>query len=181
MNLAGFILKLFGWKIDISTPDFPKCVICVAPHTSNWDFILGKIAYLSVGREAGFLMKESWFFPPLGHLLRSIGGIPVPKKKKSDLTEYLINRFNSQEKMCIAITPEGTRKRVDKWRKGFIYIAERADVPIVLAYIDYKRKVVALDKVFTPTGDIKEDLNAIKEYYSQFNARFPDKFSCAPE
>ena len=85
MNFSGFILKLFGWKVDITVPDFPKCIICVAPHTSNWDFILGELAIRSVGRRAGFLMKSSWFFFPLGYFFRAIGGIPVERKKKKHL------------------------------------------------------------------------------------------------
>ena len=82
-----------------SVPDFPKCVICVAPHTSNWDFILGKLAYAALGREAGFLMKESWFFPPLSFIFRAMGGIPVPPKSGSDLTDAIVDKFNSCSKM----------------------------------------------------------------------------------
>lgn len=174
-------MKLVGWKVNISTPDFPKCVICVAPHTSNWDFVIGKLAYLSAGREAGFLMKETWFFPPLGWIFRSIGGIPVPRKKKSDLTDYLIDKYKNSAKLSLAITPEGTRKRTDKWRKGFLHIALGANVPIVLAYIDYREKIVSLDKVFKPSGNVKYDLNEIKKYYSNFNAKFPEKFSTKEE
>lgn len=82
MNLSKWILRIAGWKVIITEPDYPKCIICVAPHTSNWDFILGELAITSVGRRAGFLMKESWFFFPLGYFFRAIGGIPVPRKKK---------------------------------------------------------------------------------------------------
>ncbi len=83
MKISSLILKLFGWSVTCSVPDYPKCIICVAPHTSNWDFILGKLAYASLGRKAGFLMKDTWFFWPMGVFFRSIGGIPVPRKKKS--------------------------------------------------------------------------------------------------
>ncbi|MDE6436075.1 MAG: acyltransferase, partial [Muribaculaceae bacterium] len=75
MNLSGLILKAFGWKVKVSVPDYPKCIICVAPHTSNWDFIIGKLAYASIGRKAGFLMKDTWFFWPMGCLFRAIGGV----------------------------------------------------------------------------------------------------------
>lgn len=82
MSLSGLILKLAGWKVDITQPDYPKSIVCVAPHTSNWDFVLCKFAYAAAGRKAGFLMKESWFFFPLGIVLRAIGGIPVPRRNK---------------------------------------------------------------------------------------------------
>ena len=75
--ISSFILRLFGWTVEVDVPDYPKCVICVAPHTSNWDFFIGKLAYLSIGRYAGFMMKKEWFFPPLGSLLTSMGGVPV--------------------------------------------------------------------------------------------------------
>ena len=86
-------LRLFGWKVVVTLPDYSKCVICVAPHTSNWDFILGKLAYGSIGRKAGFLMKKEWFFFPLGYLFRAMGGIPVDRKSSSSLTDQLADRF----------------------------------------------------------------------------------------
>lgn len=175
-KLSRFILKLFGWKVDISTPDYPKCIICVAPHTSNWDFILGKLAYAAMGRHAGFLMKESWFFWPLGPIFRSIGGVPVPRQRGSSLTAELVDRFNHSARMAIAITPEGTRSRVCQWRSGFLHIALDADVPIVLGAIDYGHKRIVIDTEFVPTGNIKADMAAIKRYYSQFTALYPDKF-----
>lgn len=175
-RLSRGILKMAGWSVDISTPDYPKCIICVAPHTSNWDFILGKLAYSAVGRHAGFLMKESWFFWPLGPIFRAIGGVPVPRQRGSALTAELVGRFRSSTRMALAITPEGTRSRVSQWRTGFLRIAMDADVPIVLGAIDYGRKRIVIDTEFVPTGDIDADLNAIKRYYRQFTALYPDKF-----
>lgn len=177
MNISKFLLKLFGWKTRLSVPDYPKAIICVAPHTSNWDFVLGKLAYASVGRQSGFLMKETWFFFPLGAIFRSMGGVAVPRRKGSDLTESIASKIKNSEKMVLAITPEGTRKRNKKWRKGFLYIAEKANVPILLAYIDYKEKEVGIISEFKPTGDTDLDLRRIKNYYKDFNAKFPDKFS----
>lgn len=80
MNLSKLILRIAGWRLNVTVPDYPKSIICVAPHTSNWDFILGKLAYAAVGRKAGFLMKESWFFFPLGCIFKAMGGIPVPRQ-----------------------------------------------------------------------------------------------------
>lgn len=178
MNLSGLILKTFGWKVSITVPDFPRCIICVAPHTSNWDFILGKLAYASVHRKAGFLMKSSWFFFPLGYLFKAIGGVPVERRNKSvSLVDVLTRRFCSSERLALAITPEGTRSRTDRWHTGFLAIARNADVPIVLGVLDYGSKRIIIESVFEPSGDIDADILTIKDYYSQFTAKYPEKFS----
>ncbi len=178
MNISGFILKLFGWKVDITVPDFPKCIICVAPHTSNWDFILGELAIRSVRRKAGFLMKSSWFFFPLGYFFRAIGGIPVERnKKKTSLVENLVRRFNTDRRLVIAITPEGTRGRVAEWHTGFLRIAYEANVPVALGAIDAPSKHITVTEVFEPTGNLQSDLVAIKTYYRNYVGIRPDKFT----
>lgn len=177
MSLSGAILKLFGWKVDITMPDVPKCLICVAPHTSNWDFIIGKLAYAAAGRKAGFLMKSQWFFWPLGCLFRAIGGIPVERKNKTvSLTDEVVRRFDEAVTLQLAITPEGTRSRTCRWHTGFLHIALRADVPIQLGVIDYEHKTVAIKDVFIPTGDVEADLSAVKRFYAPFKGKYPEKF-----
>lgn len=177
--LSKLILRLFGWSVHISVPDYPKCIICVAPHTSNWDFILGKLAYASVGRKAGFLMKESWFFWPLGCFFRGIGGIPVPRgrKKTTSLVDYIVNKYNSSDRLTLAITPEGTRSRTDNWHTGFLRIAEQADVPIALGVIDFSTKKILIERTYEPCGDVDRDMRAIKDFYKPFKGRHPEKFS----
>lgn len=176
MNLAGLILKIAGWRVDITVPDYPKCIICVAPHTSNWDFVLGKLAYASVKRKAGFLMKEEWFFFPLGIFFRAIGGIPVSRKRHNSLVEAIVDKFNHSTRMALAITPEGTRSATSKWHLGFLHIARQANVPIVLGAIDFRTKHIVIEKEFTPTGDAEADIKVIKKYYSRFTGRFPERF-----
>ena len=175
--LSRFILKLIGWKAVVNVPDLKKCVICVAPHTSNWDFIIGKIAYLSIGRQAGFMIKDSWFFFPLNLIFKAMGGVPVHRKHRSDLTDQIVKQFNSHSRFCIAITPEATRKKNRDWKKGFYFIALKANVPIVLAYIDYKKKEVGMAKIYTPTGDYNTDIIAIKDFYKDVTARNPQNFT----
>ena len=178
MNLAKFILRLAGWKVDITAPDYAKCIVSVAPHTTNWDFILGKLAYASVGRKAGFLMKASWFVFPFGPILRAMGGIPVERKHKTvSLTQVVNEKMKAADRMAIAITPEGTRSRVTEWHKGFLHIAHDAGVPILLGVIDGGSKTLIIRRVFIPTGDADNDLRIIKEYYSQFTALYPERFS----
>ena len=181
MNLAGRILRLFGWSVDISVPDYPKCIYCVAPHTSNWDFILGELTIRSVGRKAGFLMKASWFFFPLGAIFKAIGGVPVERKNKTvSLTDVIVEKFNSTDKLAIAITPEGTRKRVTDWHTGFLRIARKANVPIILAKIDASAKKITITDTFTPTGNIDDDMAAIKAYYRGAQGIRPENFSTDP-
>lgn len=177
MNFAGWLLKLAGWRVDITVPDYPKCIICVAPHTSNWDFILGKLAYASVGRKAGFLMKEAWFFWPLGCFFRAIGGIAVPKARGSRLTDIVICKIREADHIQLAITPEGTRSRVTRWHTGCLRIIYETGIPMVLGAIDAADKKIMIERVFKPTGDSAVDMRAIKDYYSRFTGIHPDKFT----
>lgn len=179
MNIWKLALKLWGWKVDITAPWRDKCVICVAPHTSNWDFIAGLFAYRSLGRKANFLMKKFWFFIPLKYLLKSLGGIPVPPKKEGvSLTESVIDRFRTSSYLNLAVTPEGTRSRTEKWRTGFLYIAYGANVPLQLGVIDFKNKKVMITEEYLPSGDIETDMAYVRKYYSKFGyaAKYPEKF-----
>lgn len=177
MSLSRAILKLFGWKTDITVPDYPKVIICVAPHTSNWDFILGKLAYASVGRKAGFMMKSSWFFFPLGLIFKAIGGIPVSRKGSTSLVDTMIDRFDNSQRLAVAITPEGTRSRASRWHTGFLRIAYGAHVPIVLGAIDYRTKTISITRTFEPTGDTEADMVSIKTFYHGYTGRYPEKFT----
>lgn len=166
-----------GWTVDITVPDVPKCIICVAPHTTNWDFVFGKLAYWSVGRDAGFLMKAQWFVWPLGYFFKALGGIPVRRKNKTEpLTDVVVEKFASASRMQVAITPEGTRSRTCRWHTGFLQIARRAGVPVFLGAIDYKEKHIVIDTEFQPTGDIEADLRAVKAFYKPFHGKYPENF-----
>lgn len=178
-NIWARLLKAFGWSVHISAPRRDKCIICVAPHTSNFDFLAGLAAYRSLGRKANFLMKEFWFFFPLKYLLRSLGGIPVPRKKGSDLTSAIVERFKTQTYLNLAVTPEGTRSYRHRWRTGFLYIAYGAGVPLQLGIIDYKRKQVIIADEYVATGDVTTDMNFIRSYYDAYKdaARYPEKFA----
>ncbi len=178
-GLSKALLRLLGWTVQVSVPDYPKAVICVAPHTSNWDFILGELAIRSVGRSAGFLMKKSWFFWPLGPIFRAIGGVAVGHEPGRSLTRQLIDRFNESTRLVVAITPEGTRSRTAQWHTGFLHVAMGANVPVCLAAIDFARKDITLTRTFTPTGNVEADMRAIKDYYKNCTGLYPEKFTTA--
>jgi len=172
------VLKLLGWNYELPSPvEIPdKCVICVAPHTSNWDFIIGMLFYRSIGGKPIVLMKKEWFFFPIGNFLKSIGVLPVDRNKRNSLSIQMVELFNSRNHLQLAIAPEGTRNKTAQWKSGFYYIALNAGVPIVLAYIDYAKKEVGVKKIFHPTGDAQNDIEEIKNYYKDVKAKYPKQF-----
>ena len=176
-KICRFIFyRLLGWKYVMTVPFHDKCVICVAPHTTNWDLIMGKLFYGALGRKACFMMKKEWFVFPLGFLFKAIGGIPVNRKRKNSLVDQMTERFASSRWFNLAITPEGTRKANAEWKKGFYYIALGARIPIVLIGIDYEKKCIVAEKYLIPDGDIEKDMKEIKLYFKDFKGKYPEKF-----
>ena len=168
--------KVLGWKekIDITLP--PKCVICIAPHTSNWDFIIGELFIHEYGWKAHFMMKKDWFFWPLGPIFRRLGGIPVWRSKHSSMTDNLANTAIQRNNFKLCITPEGTRSPNPDWKKGFYYIALKAQIPVLLYGVDYEKKTIECTRSFIPSGDIDKEMNEVKAYFSHFKGKFPEKF-----
>ena len=177
MNLSKWLLDRAGWRFSLNIPPTPKCVICVAPHTSNWDFVLGELGSRSAGTKASFLMKDTWFFFPMGYLMRALGGIPVKRSHHTHVTEGVVVEFNRHERLWVAVTPEGTRSRNTHWHRGFLHIAQAAGVPVVLGYIDYVTKEICIDRIFEITGDVDADMAAIKRYYQGRTAKHPENFA----
>lgn len=169
-------MRVFGWKTITTVPEPPKSVICVAPHTSNWDYIIGQLYYWSEGRKSSFLIKKSFFFFPLGIIFRKLGGIPVDRKNPSNVAKQVVEEFNRRETFHVAITPEGTRKLVKRWKMGFYQIAINAHVPIQLAYFDYAKKEVGITKIIYPSGKQAEDLEEIQFFFKGVTARHPENF-----
>ena len=168
--------RLLGWKTNVTVPNYDKCVVCAAPHTSNLDLFIGKLFYGSIGRKTSFMMKKEWFFFPLGLIFKAVGGIPVHRGKKTSLVDQMAEQFATRKKFHLAITPEGTRQCNPNWKKGFYYIAMKAQVPIVLIGIDYPSKTISATKAIVPTGDIDKDMKEIKLYYKDFKGKHPELF-----
>lgn len=180
--ISRFILWLMGWRIIGNIPsDIKKCVILAAPHTSNMDFFIGRLAYWSLAVPVKFLIKKEAFQNPLGFLVKNMGGIPVDRKKSTNLVDQVADLFKDYEVLNVIITPEGTRKLVTNWKKGFYYIALRANVPIVMGFVDYKSKVGGFGPVIYPSGDFDADFKQIEDFYRTKSARFPKMFSLSPE
>ena len=168
--------RLMGWKVIVSVPDFKKSILCVAPHTSNLDLFVGKLAITTAGRRAGFVMKKEWFVGPLNWVFRQMGGIPVNRGSGTSLIGEVVSIAEKSERFNLAITPEGTRAANPKWHLGFYVIASQAKLPIVLMAIDYAKKEVRMDKYIIPSADRKSDIRTILTYFKGVQGRHPENF-----
>lgn len=159
------ILKLLGWKaIEPPVPE-KKCIILGVPHTSLWDFVISFLYYHSYGAKANIMIKKSFFWGPLAPIMRGLGGIPVDRERGSSLVRLLVKAFEEREYMHLAIAPEGTRKKVEKWKTGFHTIARAANIPVYLGYFDWGKKHVGRGEKFELSDDAEEDLRRIRKYY----------------
>jgi len=166
------ILKLLNYKFDVADiPKEKKYVLIFAPHTSWTDFAIGKIALTAMGIKTTFLIKKEFFFFPLGQYLRYLGGYPVDRKNAKNLTNILAEYMKEKEKIVLLITPEGTRRRVETWKRGFYYIAKNAQVPIALGYLDYKTNKGGIGPVLMPSGNYDADLQEIQNFYRGMRGR----------
>ncbi len=162
---ARRLLALLGWRVDVVLPPGPRCVVAVYPHTSNWDFFVGYLAKLACGLPVHFVGKHTIFRWPLGAILRRMGGIPVDRRHPGGLLPQLVREMQARPWMWLAIAPEGTRSYVDHWKSGFYRLAVEAKVPIGLAFIDWRARVVGLRTYLEPTGDEAVDLARIRAAY----------------
>lgn len=166
-----------GWKAEVDQPIPEKCILCVAPHTSNWDFFIGKVYYTALGRTSNFLMKKEWFFWPLGPLFRRMGGIPVERSRHTSMTDQLAQRAMESARFSLAVTPEGTRSRNPQWKRGFYYIALKAQLPILLYGLDFGTKTIVCKRTLVPSGDVDADMRVIADYFSHFKGKHPENFA----
>lgn len=174
--LFVFLFKLFGWKINGSfPPELKKYIIAVAPHTSNWDFPVG-VAARSILRiqTAKFLGKSQLFKPPFGWLFRALGGYPVERSTSHDLVDQVVQIFNNHEEFVLALAPEGTRKKVEKFKTGFYYISKKANVPIIPVGFDFGKKEVVLGQPLYPSDNIEADFEVLYSFYRNIKGRNPE-------
>jgi 1-acyl-sn-glycerol-3-phosphate acyltransferase len=177
-KICLFILKLLHYKLDIiNIPKEKKYVLVFAPHTSWTDFAIGKIALTAMGVKPTILIKKEFFFFPMGNFLTCIGGYPVDRKHTKNLTDKIANYMKEKEEVVFLITPEGTRKRVETWKRGFYHIAQKANVPVALGYLDYRDRRGGIGPVFYPTGNYENDLQEIQKYYYGMKGRKKGRFN----
>jgi 1-acyl-sn-glycerol-3-phosphate acyltransferase len=169
-------MRLSGWKITGNMPDIKKFVLIVAPHTSNWDFIFGALAYFALQLDTIWLVKHTALKGPLGRLAKYFGGAPIDRSRAGDVVQAYVREFESRDKIVVTITPEGTRKKVPEWKRGFYRIAELAEVPIVPVALNFARREIQIMAPFQPTGNYEQDLPKIKAYFDRDMARHPELF-----
>jgi len=174
-RLSGRVLKWRGWQFDGPLPPEHKFIAILAGHTSNWDFTIGLSLALHYRVRVFWIGKNTIFRPPFNGLMRWLGGIPVDRDNPGAMVADLAAEFARHDNFVLAIAPEGTRSKVDKWKSGFYRIAEAADAPVVLAYLDYARKVGGIGPTIYPSGDADADIAKMQAFYDTVTSKYPDK------
>lgn len=172
-GVARLYLRLFGWRVEGALPATNKAVVIAAPHTSNWDLPFALAVGFVLGVKPSWLGKRELFRGPLGWLLRRLGGVPVDRGTRSNLVQQVVERFGAAERLFLVIPPSGTRRRAPQWKSGFYHIANGARVPIVCAFLDYRRRVGGIGPVITPSGDVAADMPEIRRFYESIAPKHP--------
>ncbi|UCE86847.1 MAG: lysophospholipid acyltransferase family protein [Deltaproteobacteria bacterium] len=174
--IARVFLNITGWQAEGAKPVPSKFVLIAAPHTSNWD-----LAYL-LAFAAIFDIRISWmgkhvlFRPPLGWLMRALGGIPIVRHARGNMVSQMARAFEDNDSLALVVPAEGTRGYVPHWKSGFYHIARQADVPIVLGFLDFARRRGGFGPALYPTGDIRRDMDEIRDFYADKAGKYPDQF-----
>lgn len=158
-----FLWKLAGWRLTQDAIEDDKIVLTGAPHTSNWDYLHFLMAALTLRRKIYVTIKQELFFPPLGWILKALGGIPVDRHNSQNLVDELAQRLRESERMVLLFTPDGSRSYRPYWKSGFYWTALEAGVPIMLGIPDFRTKLINLDTKFIPSGNIEEDFVMIRD------------------
>ncbi|MFM7395680.1 MAG: 1-acyl-sn-glycerol-3-phosphate acyltransferase [Gammaproteobacteria bacterium] len=170
------VLRLLGWRIEGNLPNLRKFVLIVAPHTSNWDFIVGFMVYLALQLECVWLAKHTAFRGPLGPIGRYFGGVGIDRARAGNIVQAYIDEFAKRDRMVLTLTPEGTRSRVSEWKKGFHHVARSARVPIVSVALDFSRRRAIFGPPINVTDDYVADLARIKPFFTAKMAKHPSNF-----
>jgi 1-acyl-sn-glycerol-3-phosphate acyltransferase len=173
--LAHKLLELRGWEFTGTVPDVPKLIIIGAPHTTNWDFVVYLGALHHYQLHASYIGKHTLFRWPFGWLFRKLGGIPVDRSKPGGLVQQVVDALESAKRMILVIAPEGTRGAAPYWKSGFLHIAAAAEVPILLAYIDYPSKRAGMGPLLEFDGDIPGFMDRCREFYADKQGKHPEK------
>lgn len=174
--LARAFLAITGWKPSGVRPDVKQYVLIAAPHTSNWDFpyLIAFAEYFEI--EISWVGKHTLFKGVMGPVMRTLGGIPVRRDRRSNLVSSLAELFDEYEELGLVVPAEGTRRRVEYWKSGFYHIARTANVPIVMSFLDYEKKLGGFGPAFHPSGELDRDMDAVRAFYADKKGKFPEHF-----
>ena len=173
-RIARGLLRLRGWRIA-PPPDLPKYVLIAAHHTTNWDGVFMLLIRAALGLPLHFMIKASWLRGPLGPLMRGVGAIGIDRSAPHGVVGQMAQRFEAADTLIVVVAPEGTRRHVPYWKSGFYHIAQAADVPLVMGYLDYGRKEGGFGPVLPPSGDKAADMAAIRAFYAGITPCHPEK------
>ncbi|MEM1008638.1 MAG: lysophospholipid acyltransferase family protein [Myxococcota bacterium] len=174
--LGNLLLKLTGWKACGNFPPPQQCVMITAPHTTNWDFVYMIMIQMAKGFSVRWMGKKSLFRWPFGGFMRWMGGISIDRSKHNDVVSQMADAFKQHPNLILAVPAEGTRKYVDYWKSGFYFIAQKANVPICLSFLDYTKKEGGIGPCITPSDDITQGMDQIRAFYKDIKGKYPENF-----
>lgn len=177
-NFATLLLRLAGWRVNDFIPPENKYVLIVAPHTSWKDALIGRLAFWTKRLPAKFFIKKEFFVFPFGFLLKALGGMPIDRQQAQHVVEHSVSLLATHRRLALIITPEGTRKRTERWKKGFYYIAKRAGVPLYAGIVDYGTKsCTVLPTPLDTEQDLESLFDDLRKIYAEATARHPENFA----
>ena len=177
-KFCGWLLRVLGWTAVEPLPEEKKCIMLGVPHTTVWDFFISYLYFKSIGGDGLCMIKKEMFFPPLGWIVRAMGGIPVDRSNPSAIVRSVLREMETRKHFHLAIAPEGTRKPVARWKSGYHLIARAADIPVYLCYFDWKRKRIGCGQKFELTDDAAADTRRMQQLYEAMDlgGRHPEKY-----
>jgi 1-acyl-sn-glycerol-3-phosphate acyltransferase len=175
-RLARWLLHLTGWELVGARPECDRYVLIAAPHTSNWDFPLMLVFAAAFDIKVTWMAKHSLFYPPMGWIMRLMGGMPIIRHKNQNVVDAMVEAFDLQSHLVLVVPTEGTREKLEYWKSGFYHIARQAKVPIVPSFLDYGSKRGGFGPALAMTGNVQSDMQYFRDFYQGMKGKFPDKF-----
>ncbi|WP_299076979.1 1-acyl-sn-glycerol-3-phosphate acyltransferase [uncultured Paraglaciecola sp.] len=173
--LGTSVLRMLGWRYSGAFPCCPKMILAIAPHTSNWDFVIGVGVAFNLRLKISFFGKHSIFIPPFDRLLRHFGGIPIERSSKHGVVDNMAKSMRDADSMILCLAPEGTRSPISPWKTGFLHIAHKANVPVFLVAFDYKKKLIEFGPMHNISDNTQHELNRIYRHFENVPGKYPDK------
>lgn len=174
--LARWLLRLIGWQTVGARPTSDRYVLIAAPHTSNWDFPLMLIFAAAFDIKVTWMAKHSLFFPPMGWIMRALGGMPITRHRNQNVVAAMVAAFDTAPQLVLVVPTEGTREKSEYWKSGFYHIARQAGVPIVPSFLDFGRKRGGFGPALATSGDVRSDMHNFRDFYRGMQGKFPSQF-----
>lgn len=175
--IGKFLLWSYRWRVEGEVHNAKKFMVILAPHTSYWDFLTNMSIMLALGVNNRWFVADAFCWWPLGNLMRWLGGIPIDRSSPQDLVSFSISKFADHDELILALYPEGTTRKAEKWKTGFWHIEHGADIPIQFLSVDYKKRVSVFGQVIKSSDDIKADMKKIQAYFKDVTPRDAEKFA----